>query len=71
MLVLSRKLGEKIQIGETVTISVVKIQGNRITLGVEAPADVRVRRAELLETPLPPPPDSPTNKEPPDAQACL
>ena len=48
MLVLSRKLGEKIVIDTDITVTVVEIQGNRVKLGIEAPANVRVLRHELL-----------------------
>ena len=47
MLVLSRKPGEKIEIGNGITLSVVRISGNTVRLGIEAPQDVRVRRSEL------------------------
>ncbi|MCO6458208.1 MAG: carbon storage regulator [Pirellulaceae bacterium] len=47
MLVLSRKLGERICIGNDVTISVVKISGNRVRIGIEAPDHVEVLRGEL------------------------
>lgn len=47
MLVLSRKLGEKITIGDGIVVSVVKIQGNRVQLGVEAPEHIRIQRQEL------------------------
>jgi carbon storage regulator len=47
MLVLSRKNGESIRIGEEIEITVVGIEGNRIRLGIQAPQDVRVLRAEL------------------------
>ncbi len=47
MLVLSRKEGEKLVIGENITIVVSKISGNRVTLGIEAPRDVKVVRGEL------------------------
>jgi carbon storage regulator len=47
MLVLSRKSGEKIQIGPAITITVVEIDGNRIKLGIDAPETVRIFRAEL------------------------
>jgi len=47
MLVLSRKLGEKITIGEGVTVSIVKVQGNRVQLGIQAPPDVRIHREEI------------------------
>ncbi len=47
MLVLSRKEGEKLIIGGNITLVVSKISGNRITLGIEAPADVKIMRGEL------------------------
>jgi carbon storage regulator len=48
MLVLSRKLGEKIIIGENITITVVDIDRGKIRLGIEAPRDVPIFRQELL-----------------------
>jgi carbon storage regulator len=51
MLVLSRKEGERLVIGENVIITVNRISGNRITLGIDAPRDVRIVRGEL--EPLP------------------
>jgi carbon storage regulator len=48
MLVLDRKLREKIHIDVGITITVLRIQGNRVCLGIEAPDDVRVVRGELL-----------------------
>jgi carbon storage regulator len=47
MLVLSRKAGEKLVIDGNITVEVVRIQGNRITLGIVAPADVKILRGEL------------------------
>jgi len=47
MLVLSRKVGEKLVIDGNITVEVVRIQGNRITLGVTAPSDVKILRSEL------------------------
>ncbi len=47
MLVLSRKEGEKLLIGDNITLVVSKIAGNRVTLGIEAPADVKIFRGEL------------------------
>jgi len=47
MLVLSRKIGEQIIIGDGVTVTVLEIQGQRIKLGIEAPRDCRVLRGEL------------------------
>ena len=48
MLVLSRRLGEKIVIGGSITITVVEIDRGKIRLGIEAPRDVPVYRQELL-----------------------
>lgn len=47
MLVLSRKLGEKIIIGENIIITVVDIDRGKIRLGIEAPKDVEIWREEL------------------------
>jgi carbon storage regulator CsrA len=49
MLVLSRKLNQNIQIGENITISVVRIKGNVVQLGIQAPPEIHVLRGELLE----------------------
>ena len=47
MLVLSRKQQQEILIGENVKITVLKVKGNTVRLGIEAPRDVRVVRGEL------------------------
>jgi len=49
MLVLSRKIGEKIKIGDNITISIEGIRGDKIRLGFEAPEDVIILRGELLQ----------------------
>lgn len=49
MLVLSRKKGEKIQIGDKVTITVVDIRGDKVRIGIEAPRDLSVHRQEVHE----------------------
>jgi carbon storage regulator len=49
MLVLSRKIGDKVVIDGNITVEVVKIHGNRVTLGIEAPASVRILREELSQ----------------------
>jgi carbon storage regulator len=54
MLVLSRKLGEKIRIGDQICITVVDIDRGKIRLGIEAPREVPVFRQELLTPPAPP-----------------
>ena len=49
MLVLSRKVGETIQIGNNITITVTQVKGNRVKIGVDAPDNVRIVRGELKE----------------------
>ncbi|WZO97866.1 carbon storage regulator CsrA [Isosphaeraceae bacterium EP7] len=49
MLVLTRKVGERIHIGESIVVTVVRIQGDKVRLGIEAPADVEVHRHEVYE----------------------
>lgn len=52
MLVLSRKEGQTIVIGEGIEIQVAAIQGNRVRIAVNAPRTTRVLRGELAETEL-------------------
>ena len=47
MLVLSRKLGEKILIGDSIVLTVVKIDRNQIRLGIDAPPEVAIYREEI------------------------
>ncbi|MCR8924147.1 carbon storage regulator CsrA [Dasania sp. GY-MA-18] len=47
MLVLSRRLGETLVIGDQVKVSVLGISGNQVRLGIEAPKDVSVHREEV------------------------
>ena len=47
MLVLTRKRQEEISIGGSVRITVIAVQGSRVRLGIEAPDDVPILRAEL------------------------
>ena len=50
MLVLTRKLMEKLYIGDNVCVTVVRLEGGQVRLGIEAPRKIAVVRAELLET---------------------
>lgn len=50
MLVLSRQLDESIMIGDDIVITVVDIRGDKIRIGIAAPADVPVHRQEVYET---------------------
>jgi len=47
MLVLSRKASDSILIGDNIRITVDRISGNRVTLGIDAPKDVRILRGEV------------------------
>ncbi|MBI1902169.1 MAG: carbon storage regulator [Planctomycetia bacterium] len=47
MLVLTRKVQEKIQIGQNITVTVVRVKGKAVRLGIEAPESVRISRGEL------------------------
>jgi len=49
MLLLTRKLGENIRIGDDVKITIVEVKGNHVKLGIEAPASVKVHREEIYE----------------------
>jgi len=51
MLVLSRKVGEEIVIGDNVRVRVLSIQGNQVRLGFVAPREVSITREELLGRP--------------------
>ena len=48
MLVLTRKVGEKILIGDDITVTVVDLGKSRLKLGIEAPAGHRILRSELI-----------------------
>ena len=47
MLVLSRKVGQKIQIGDDITLCVTRIASNRVSLAVQAPCGIHILRDEL------------------------
>ena len=49
MLVLTRKLMEKLYIGDNVCVTVVRLEGGQVRLGIEAPREISVVRAELLD----------------------
>lgn len=47
MLVLSRKEGERIMVGDNIAVVINRISGNRVTIGIEAPENVSILRGEL------------------------
>lgn len=48
MLVLSRRVGERICIGDSVVVTVVRVHGDKVRLGIDAPLDVPVHREEVF-----------------------
>lgn len=49
MLLLTRRIGESVVIGEGVEVRVMNIQGGQVRLGIDAPLDVQILRSELLD----------------------
>lgn len=50
MLVLERKVGESINVGGVVKITITRIQGGQVRIGFEAPKEIKIVRTELIET---------------------
>jgi carbon storage regulator len=48
MLILTRRVGESLMIGDDVTITVLGVKGNQVRVGVDAPRDVAVHREEIF-----------------------
>ncbi|HVN25586.1 MAG TPA: carbon storage regulator CsrA [Syntrophorhabdales bacterium] len=49
MLVLTRKSGEAINVGDEITVTVLEVRGNQVRLGIQAPHNVIIHRKELYE----------------------
>lgn len=49
MLILTRRCGETINIGNDITVTVLSVKGNQVRIGVNAPKDVAVHREEIAE----------------------
>jgi carbon storage regulator len=49
MLILTRRIGETLVVGDEVTVTVLGVKGNQVRLGVNAPKDVAVHREEIYE----------------------
>ncbi|MGI5174152.1 carbon storage regulator CsrA [Treponema sp. OMZ 840] len=49
MLILSRKINEKIKIGSDITLTIIEVRGDQVKIGVEAPKHVKVFREEVFQ----------------------
>jgi carbon storage regulator len=61
MLILTRRSGESVKIGENITVTITKVAGNQVSIGFDAPKKVVIHRAEIYkrikrERPSEPPP---------------
>lgn len=66
MLILTRKVGETLMVGDEITITVLGVKGNQVRIGVNAPRDVAVHREEIYnriqeDGTLPPSDDEPSS----------
>lgn len=50
MLILQRKAGQSLRIGENVTVTIVAVENNRVRIAIDAPTDISILRSELIET---------------------
>ncbi len=66
MLVLTRRIGEEILIEGGIRVIVLNVQGRRVRLGVDAPADLGIHRREIMEPQADPLQSSPAKKKPLD-----
>ena len=65
MLILTRRVGEAVMIGDNVTVAVLGINGQQVRIGIDAPRDIAVHREEVYERIHPRPAGDPKKKAPP------
>ncbi len=53
MLVLTRRVNERIVIGDDITVTVLEVRGDQVRIGIEAPRDIKVFREEVLNRDAP------------------
>ena len=69
MLVLSRKESEKIMLGDSIVLTIVRVSGDRVRLGIEAPSDMLILRKELEDSGITPGSTNAPSKVAPPAAA--
>jgi carbon storage regulator len=50
MLVISRKAGEKLRVGDSISFTILSVSGDKVAVGIDAPREISILRGELIET---------------------
>ncbi|MDR2296027.1 MAG: carbon storage regulator [Clostridiales Family XIII bacterium] len=50
MLVISRKAGEKLRVGDSISFTILSVNGDKVAVGIDAPREIAILRGELVET---------------------